>query len=389
MVFLRRLKTAIKLIKGKRWGYFKDKLPMYKKIISITNLFPHPNKYKYILLGGHGLGMTALKYYLDKLGASPKEILSYEIVRAFVFYENFDGLSLDKSPLNSDINSIMKKCNKKVPIYQIVRCPIEVIKSNINVQMFHALSKVNSKEDSNDMLFKLVNNIPHLMFYFKSMRNLVNHMAMNINYITMKDINDENIYSTLQKFANEIGYNYENIANRGGQQESAIKGSLFPRCFPQIFNIEGSNFIISTYSRLNTNSIKEIDMGGDVTQIRKPYIGPYYAIDENIIVKGYEAYPLILASIDNKNNALNINKAKEYVNEYIDYVINSIAKHNNFIFDENEVIDTLLKDRELALNIARKMNDELFYIKKEIPEIFDSFKYTKQFLEKCNIDFRI
>ena len=113
----------------------------------------------------------------------------------------------------------MKKCNKKVPIYQIVRCPIEVIKSNINVQMFHALSKVNSKEDSNDMLFKLVNNIPHLMFYFKSMRNLVNHMVLNINYITMKDINDENIYSTLQKFANEIGYNYENIANRGGSKK--------------------------------------------------------------------------------------------------------------------------------------------------------------------------
>lgn len=130
-------------------------------------------------------------------------------------------------------------------------------------------------------------------------------------------------------------------------------------------------------------------MGGDVTQIRKPYIGPYYAIDENIIVKGYEAYPLILASIDNKNNTSSNKKAKEYVNEYIDYVINSIAKHNNFIFDENEVINTLLKDRELALNIARKMNDELFYIKKEIPEIFDSFKYTKQFLEKCNIDFRI
>lgn len=211
----RKAKTMIKLIKGKRWGYFLDRIPLYKNIISITNLLPHPDKYKYIVIGGHGVGMTALKYYLDKLGAKPMEILSYEIVRAFIFYRNFDGLILDKIPINKNIHKIMQKCNKKVPLYQLIRCPIETIKSNVNIQIFHTLSKVNTQQDANNVLFKVIYDIPHLMFYFRSTRELVNHIQNHVNYITMQDINDNNIYTTLKNFANNFKYDYNNIG--GGE----------------------------------------------------------------------------------------------------------------------------------------------------------------------------
>lgn len=113
MKYLKKIKTAIKLIKGKRWGAFWDKMPFAKQIISFTNFLPHKNNYKYILIGGHGLGMTAVLHYFEKIGAKPLEIWSYEIVRPFVFYRKFDGMVLDKAPFNSQSARILKNCNKK------------------------------------------------------------------------------------------------------------------------------------------------------------------------------------------------------------------------------------------------------------------------------------
>lgn len=217
-MLFRKIHSAIKLIRGKRWAVILDRLPIYKKISSITNLLPHPSNYKYILIGGHGVGMVALKHYLEKINASPCEILSYEIVRPFIFYRHFDGLVLDKYPINNDINKIISTCTKKVPLYQIVRCPIEIIKSNVNVNILHSISNINNQNDANKLLFEIINNISHLMFYFKSTRNLVNCITKEVNYITMQDINDENMNNTINKFAKKFNYPFENINNGGGRK---------------------------------------------------------------------------------------------------------------------------------------------------------------------------
>ena len=238
MIIIRKIKSAYKLLKGGRIHAFFDRMPFAKQIISSTNLLPHPQKYDYILLGGHGLGLTAMFYYLKKIGAKPEEIWSYEIVRPFVFYRNFSGIVLDKAPLNNQSQKILKTCTKKVPVYQIVRDPISVIKSNINVTMFHSISKINSKKDAQDKLIEVIKGISHLMFYFGSQRKLIDHLKLDITYLTMKDIGENGMEATLKNFINRFKLpcvDTKEICS----SESVVKGSIFPRCFPHIFSING------------------------------------------------------------------------------------------------------------------------------------------------------
>lgn len=238
MIIIRKIKSAFKLLKGGRIHAFFDRLPFAKQVISSTNLLPHPQNYEYILLGGHGLGMTAMFHYLKKIGARPEEILSYEIVRPFIFYRNFSGMVLDKAPLNNQSQKILKTCTKKVPVYQIVRDPISIIKSNINVTMFHSISKINNKKDAQDKLIEIIKGISHLMFYFSSQRKLIDHLKLDITYLTMKDIGESGMPTTLNNFIKRFKLPY-NHTKEICSSESVIKGSIFPRCFPHIFRING------------------------------------------------------------------------------------------------------------------------------------------------------
>ncbi|WP_146744962.1 hypothetical protein [Helicobacter sp. 16-1353] len=386
MQYIKKCKTVINLIRGKRWGAFWDKLPFIKQILSSTNLLPHRSNYKYILIGGHGLGMTAFFYYLEKLGAKPLEIWSYEIVRPFVFYRKFDGMVLDKAPLNSQSAKILKTCTKKVPLYQLIRDPISTIKSNVNVTMFHSISRINNKNDANNMLVDVINNISHLMFYFASTRDLVNHIVCDVTYIKMKDIDDKNMPNTLKAFANRFDYNYSSL-NGGGGNESVIKGSIFPRCFPHIFKINDFIFIISTLSRLNGRSRKEMDINSDITEIRTRINKKFFVIDDNIIIKGYEEYPLVLATFNNTLIPENIlEQSKNTATQYIDFALKNINKHKELCFDENGIIDFLLTKKEFAKKLAIEIHNQLRYIRQESPESLEEFAHTKRFLDVFGID---
>lgn len=242
LIIIRKIKSAFKLLKGGRIHAFFDRLPFAKQVISSCNLLPHPQNYDYILLGGHGLGMTAMFHYLKKIGARPEEIWSYEIVRPFIFYRNFSGMVLDKAPLNNQSHKILQTCTKKVPVYQIVRDPISVIKSNINVTMFHSISKINNKKDAQDKLIEIIKGISHLMFYFSSQRKLIDHLKLDITYLTMKDIGESGMPTTLNNFIKRFKLPYNNTKEICSS-ESVIKGSIFPRCFPHIFSIDGGGGI--------------------------------------------------------------------------------------------------------------------------------------------------
>ena len=205
------------MIRGRRWGLLWDRMPFAKVIFTLTNFIPHPQSYKYIILGGHGVGLTAFLHYLESIHAKPCQVLTYEAVRPFIFWRKFngfskqssDGLVFDKAPLNAYAPSIFKSLKYKVPLYQIIRDPISIIKSNINVSMFHAISKINSQEDASNYLFLTIDHIEHLMFHFTSERALVSHIASEVHYLRMSDIDDSGMLHTMQSFASKFGYNLD------------------------------------------------------------------------------------------------------------------------------------------------------------------------------------
>lgn len=385
----RKLKSFVILVKGRRWGVIWDRFPFVQKLLSLTNYFPHPQNYRYILLGGHGLGMTALFYYLKQIGAKPDEIWWYELIRPFIFYRKFDGMVLDKSPLNIDAPKILQKLKKKVPAYQLIRDPISIIKSNVNVTIFHLISSVNSQEDADKRLIEVIEQISHLMFHFASIRRLVHHIVTDITYLKMSDIDEKGMPITLQKIAQRFEYNSYEQWGGGQQNESVIKGSLFPRCFPHIFKIQNQTFILSTHSRLNASSVKEVDMSSNNHIVRDKLNGSYNIVEDNILVQGHEQYPLILATLGSSQNHCEeqiLTKAKNAVDSYINYAILAIQKHQQFIFDEDKVIDTLRRNKDFSLKLAHKIHSELHYIRQEAPEFLKDFIHTEKFLKIFGID---
>lgn len=415
------------MIIGRRWGLFWDKLPFANKLFTLTNFIPHPQNYKYIILGGHGLGLAAFKHYLDFIYAKPCEVFSYEIIRPFVFWRKFngfskhscDGLILDKFPINTYVPSVFKTLDKKVPLYQLIRDPISVIKSNINVTMFHAISLLHSQKDADRMLFEVIDNISHLMFYFTSQRLLVEHITSEVHYLRMRDIGEDGMPQTLESFVRKFGYQIpdfqelsrahcvsDNI-NRGGDnthsqalnnprysrhfykdcfsqinslQESVIKGSLFPRCFPYVFKYEKRLFVVSTPSRFNGYSIQEVDMR-QITQKRLP-VKIYYPI-KTLSVKEYQEYPLILASLEPIPSLLSpsyLQGLELKVSAYFDYVFKCLETHKKYQFDEDKILATLLADKPYAKELAHKIDSELTILKRDIPLILDEFIHTKKFL---------
>lgn len=378
MRVLQRVRNMIKVIKGGRWGYFYDRFPGTQKLFSLTNLLPHKSRYKYILLGGHGVGLTAVKHYLSRCQAKPMEILSYENFRPFVFWREFDGLVLDKSPLNNDASKILATCTKRVPVYQLVRDPIGIVKSNVNATMLHIISTIHTQKDANALVFEIVKNISHLMISFSSQRKLVEHITSDVSYLSMEDIDDANMSSTMQKFCDRFGYtNYSN------DEESVIKGSSFPRCFPYIFHIDGEVFGLSTLSRLADGSSAEIDASVNIESKLLRWSHPIHKL-ESIVVEGYESHPLYLvcaAPPPIKSSSLEQARAK--AQSYIESTRALLARAKQLAFTESTLIEALLQAPDIAQYLAQRIERECAIIKKDRPDIWEQFSYTREFLSLC------
>ena len=144
----------------------------------------------------------------------------------------------------------------------------------------------------------------------------------------------------------------------------------------------GGEFAISTISRIKSKSLKEVDMNGNIEKKQDCIKKDYYILKDNIIIDDYKDYPLCLVSFTKDIKEEQISKALEESYKYIDYAISMIKKHNEFAFSEDEIIEFLISKNlsGFSKQLAKDIDNELFYIKKEAPNIFDSFIYTKRFL---------
>ncbi|MCE3038677.1 hypothetical protein [Helicobacter anatolicus] len=296
---IRKIRSFFKLAFGGHWGSIFSKIPPAKFLITSTNLFAKKLSYRYILLGGHGMGMQSFRYYLEQIGATPREIYWYEMLAPFVLYKKDEGLLIDKDPKNEFAKKILSKQKISIPVYQIIRDPISIIKSCLNATIFHRISVLQDKKDVENVLIEILKNTPHLMFYFTSLQNSIKHLATDITYLTQDSINQKNLQNTLNDFANRLNYSPMKI------EESVLKGTAFPRAFPYIFEVEGKSFILSLNGREDKHS--ELDMGTFISK-KFPIIKEKIFFIKEVIFEGYEDYPLYLASLTEKpsNNTITV-----------------------------------------------------------------------------------
>ncbi len=166
-------------------------------------------------------------------------------------------------------------------------------------------------------------------------------------------------------------------------RESAIKGSLFPRCFPYVFEYNNEIFVLSTLSRLNGQCIQEVDM---TTLTKRPHVKEYYPI-KHYVVQNYEQYPLILASIKSIDiYSIQQDELDQKILKYIHYVFEMLKKHKDYEFTEERIIATLLDNQSYAKDLAYKIHRELDILRCDFPNILDEFIHTKKFLSYFNFD---
>ncbi len=265
---------------------------------------------------------------------------------------------LDKSPLNSDASKILATCTKRAPVYQLVRDPISIVKSNVNATMLHTISTIHSQKDANALAFAIIRDISHLMIAFSSQRKLVEHITSDVHlmiafssqrklvehitsdvsYLSMRDIDDSNMPSTMQNFCDRFGYTF-GYTNCSYDEESVVKGSSFPRCFPYIFTIDGTLFALSTLSRLVDGSSAEIDVSAHIDSKRLQWSHPIHKL-ESIIVEGHESHPLYLvcaAPPPIKSSSLEQARAK--AQSYIESTRALLARAEQLAFTESTLIE--------------------------------------------------
>ncbi|RAX51925.1 hypothetical protein CCY99_08210 [Helicobacter sp. 16-1353] len=377
----RKIKTLSKLVIYKNWNVLLHKIPILRFALNATNYIPHPNKYKMILLGGHGLGVNSFVYYLNKINIKTSSITN----KPFIFWGDLQCILVDS--INTKYtNKILSKLTYKVMVYQLVRCPISTIKSVINVLILNYISILNNKDDVYNLLLKTLENNHFMIFHFTSINKLISHITLQKQYITMNDINDDNFPTTLEKISKEIN------ANWGGQnelndKESVVKGSTFFRCFPHIFTIDNVRFALTIESKIYASRPQEIDLS--VIQFRKPYLikDSFHILRNNIIYKHYTNYPLVLLKLGNKkiqierfNNAINAE-----IEKYFTYLDNILYKHQILSLDKDEIIE-FLYNNPFGITLAKQIHRELQILRDDNIALLDDFNDTREFLNKFNID---
>ena len=355
---------------GGHWPTIISHFSLLREAITSLSIFSRKRRLKYILLGSHGLGLTSMKYYLERLGAKPAEVFCYEFIRPFYFSQDFEGMVLDKFPKSKMSAYVLASIRKKVPCYQIVRDPVSVMKSCLNATALHRLSIIQTQTDMEKLLEELLMNIPHLMFYFASIRDLVKNQISEFSYLSQEDITKK-LPQTLNQICDRLKYLKQDI----GGGESVLKGTPFYRCFPHFFEISQQTFVL--YPKGREGKIKEIDMGTYLENKPKIFFQKEIFEISTLKVDGYEDSLLYLAALDKAG----LNLPKEQIifeaEKYLQRISLLLKKHQSLLWDEEKIIRYLTQNNPtLGQKIASKIRDELRYIYQESPGLYESFRYT-------------
>ncbi len=374
-----KIRSLIQLIQGGHWASIFSKYAWIAQLITSLNYFPIRKKYRYILIGGHGSGLLSMTYYLEMMQAKPQWIYAHEMMQPFLFFRDFDGMILDKAIKGQTINKILATLQIKVPCYQLLRDPISMIKSCVNASLFHRIDAIHTNEQMQDLLIEILEKTAHLIFYFTSSRKPIEHLIASMTYWTQECINQDQLHQTLLDFAKTLGYHLPVFP-----QESVLKGSLFPRAFPYLFELDGISFGLFPNGRENKSS----ELNQAIFLARKARVIPLGYVElKTFYVQGFEDFPLRLVTWNLKDkNAYLLQKANVHAMEYIQKVLSALKKHQRLCLHEEGVI-AILRDRaDIGEKIAKKIHQELAILRKEAPMILETFAYTKTLLEIFNQD---
>ena len=152
-LLLRKIKTSIITLPRRIFFYYNpylNKYWLYNVFVSTywTRFLKIKQNYSYINASSHGVGYTAWLDMLKKCNLNPMELKETCYKKDFIFlykkeskrYEGkVFGITIDSAYEDPLRKNVLKRFNKKVPIFVLVRDPINLLKSHTSEAYFDVL----------------------------------------------------------------------------------------------------------------------------------------------------------------------------------------------------------------------------------------------------------
>ena len=398
-LLLAKIKTFIITLPKRILFYYNpyiNKYWLYNVFVSTywTRFLKIKQNYSYINASSHGVGYTAWLDMLKKCNLNPMELKETCSKKDFLLLykresKNYEGkvfgITIDSAYEDLLRKNALKRFNKKVPIFVLVRDPINLLKSHTSEAYFDVLkdelANRGGQIDINYCKLKSIN-IAHLhhnkffpkkvktrrCFGFTSIPNQFLNACDNIYYINMKDIQSkEKSFQTFKMVCNILKVKEpENIDDFDIKYPRALGHGYPYQCYSEILN---TNVIYNSSLQSKLNDV--IEIASIEIQI------PKYSISINIKEKDYKN---IRGILENENL---ISKIKEKALSDNALLIKTREIYTNNPITEDDVLNYFslnILERDYFSNL---LDYEISGIQKHAPHILDEWVFYKKFIAIC------
>ncbi len=362
---------------------------------------PPPQDYSYIVAGAHCRGLQALTYFLQKLNLSPilwyilrNDEPSFELWKFRLLHRckltNFRwGIVLDGSYRNPRTVKMLASLKKEVPVICLVRDPISVIKTYINMPR---------TEDMEGLIIGRCESVPKVpaidllngvialsirYFEFTTSLRQIQHVTKEIIFIETTDISGhDNTIKTLQRISKILqieDIQYEDFCSGDVTFNDFIKRS-FPRaetigitseCFRIVFGFEES-FYRESYDGLKPALpypilFENIPSSSFPNKSFKVLLGKRFVLERTL--KKLREDPSVKTAVSSA------------IEQYCAKVLEAERRHKEAMLDERGVLKLLKENPESSKKLRELLKYEVSEIERLAPHIVEKWQYYKMFLE--------
>ncbi|WP_143428706.1 DUF2972 domain-containing protein [Helicobacter sp. 12S02232-10] len=347
-----------------------------KKISLWTNTLK-PHRYRYIMLASHGTGRNAFWHFLQACNAYPMRKFDIGCMdkTAFFSWRKIYGIVSDRdiSHLPSTLKFITK-LDHKVPVFCLVRDPISIIRSGVNMTLASNLMGGGDNVSIQEVLKSYLESyaqMPH-HFIFTTSPKQFSSLTQELIYIDMKELSAQKAFDTMKKVCQKIGLPAPDSNEIFSKK---IADSLALNIEKDFFFSKNKIMPCDVYLKIlpyeNTLHKKFIFL---VEKFSSPHLQEQMI---SICLIGKNKRDIRKKILKNKN-ALDF--ILEKINDYAIQIKEKFARYEELKINENDVLKYFENDPVLYDKFNQLLEYEVSGIRKNTPQIPENWVYYNKFL---------
>lgn len=388
---------------------------LYKIIIKTMDIFhiKFPKKADFIIIGSHGLGRNAFLLFLQYCDVRVNWYYAFDgyYKRCYMYFthllfkpkKQICGMTFAELNVEGE-DKIVEKIDQKIPAIILVRDPISILKTHINLRVISKNAKlelqtkiirennsykitknaldsiknricyrdfkngkiIESKKPSLDFLAYLLsttsyNNDDKIkeIVLFSSLYRILKEKISELIFIDMNDLSKQNAFSTMQKLSKKLNFQHPKNKDFFTHKLYGDVNALIPLTI----NIDGGgNLIFSTTQQLFLREKNMIDVSSIFFKEKLLYGLQVYSNDD---IKNYDKKLIDLITF--------------HLNSYYNTILQMVDDINSNLINEEQIINYLNNNQELKNQYKTVFKDEVSILQDYAPNILQSWIYYEKF----------